>query len=339
MITIKIDIVGGGISGLSTAISIKKRNKSIKVVVHEKYKIIGYNHEGRRCGEAHSVTDEWAKWIPKGKSIFNEITKAIVEIGDYKRTIEIEPGFGFVLNRQEFISQLGRDAEKLGVLIQTADIIKSTSDLDGDFIVDASGCPSSIKREIGIDKGIKGLAFQQTIEDSNCFIPDTIKVFYDGRYGYFWIFPRNPEKKEVNVGVGTPGIFGFNLKELIENFKQENNVQGKINYVLGGFVPMGLQRPIMYKNILFVGDAGVGTFPFTGQGIYRALLSGDLAGICIANGKTKKYPYMITQAFIKWDVMGKIFTLFNFRFRKINPDLVLKSLIYFSKFVELTHII
>ena len=70
MITIKIDIVGGGISGLSTAISIKKRNKSIKVVVHEKYKIIGYNNEGRRCGEAHSVTDEWAKWIPKGKSIF-----------------------------------------------------------------------------------------------------------------------------------------------------------------------------------------------------------------------------------------------------------------------------
>lgn len=338
MITIKIDIVGGSIGGLSTAISIMQRNKSIKVVVHEKHKKIGYNHDGRRCGEAHSVTDEWAKWVPKGKSIFNEITKAYVEVGDYKRTVETEPGFGYILNRQEFISQLGRDAEKLGALIQTDDKVKSISDLDGDFIIDASGCPSSIKREIGIDKGLKGLTLQHTIEDSNCFIADTIKVFYDAMYGFFWIFPRDPEKKEVNVGVGTYGDFDFNLKELLEDFKQKNNVQGKVNYVLGGLVPMGLQRPFMYKNILFVGDAGVGTFPFTGQGNYRALLSGDLAGKCIANGKPNKYPHMINQAFIKWQVMARIFAIFNLRFRKINPDLVLTSLILFGKFVELAHI-
>jgi protoporphyrinogen oxidase len=34
----KVDIVGGGIAGLSTAISIKENNKSIDVTVHEKYK-------------------------------------------------------------------------------------------------------------------------------------------------------------------------------------------------------------------------------------------------------------------------------------------------------------
>ena len=56
MITIKVDIIGGGIAGLSSAISLKENDKTIKVVIHEKNNKIGYNYEGRRCGEAHSIT-------------------------------------------------------------------------------------------------------------------------------------------------------------------------------------------------------------------------------------------------------------------------------------------
>ena len=41
---IKVDIVGGSLAGLSTAISLKENDNSIKVVVHEKHKKIGYNH-------------------------------------------------------------------------------------------------------------------------------------------------------------------------------------------------------------------------------------------------------------------------------------------------------
>ena len=182
------------------------------------------------------------------------------------------------------------------------------------------------------------MTIQHTIEDSNCFIPDKIKVIFDGKYGYYWIFPRNPEKKEVNVGFGTCGIFNYNMKEILEDFKKKYNIQGKVNYVVGGLVPLGLQRPLMYKNILFVGDAGPGAFPFSGQGIYRALLSGDIAGKCIANGIPKKYPYKINQAFIKWQVIGMIFYHLNFRLRKINPELVLSSLRNLGRFVEIVHI-
>ena len=77
MILIQVDIVGGSISGLSTAISLKQHDKSIDVIVHEKYKKIGYNHEGRRCGEAHSIENEWKKWKPIGKSVFNLTSKII----------------------------------------------------------------------------------------------------------------------------------------------------------------------------------------------------------------------------------------------------------------------
>jgi len=337
VIDINIDIVGGSFAGLSTAISIKEINKSINVTIHEKHKKIGYNREGRKCGEAHSIEEEWNKWIPDKKSIFNELKIGEITVGDKKTVIQRDPGTAFILNRQEFICQLARNAEKLGVNIQTNDKIKAVNELDGNFIIDASGCPSSIKRELGFNKGIKGVTYQQTLEDSNYFISNTAKVIYLGSFGYIWIFPRNPEKKEINLGIGFSNNFGYNLKEMLEKFKEENGIKGEINYTLGGLIPLGLQRPLMYKNILFVGDAGVGSFIFSGQGIYRALISGDIAGKCIAKRYPKKYPYIIQKKFIKWDVIGKIFTNVNFVFRKINPKLVLTSYDYVSRFGGMIH--
>ena len=334
---IKVDIVGGSISGLSTAISLKEHNESINVIVHEKHKKIGYNHAGRRCGEAHSVESEWKKWKPEKKSYFNEIKKAEVTIGNKRYIYRKEPGTAYVLNRQEFICQLARKAEKLGVIIQTDDKIKTINDLDGKFIVDASGCSSTVKRELEINRGIKGVTYQQTLEDSNYFISDTLKVIYTGNFGYYWIFPRDPKKKEINLGIGFSGNFGYNLKKMLEEFKEEQKIEGKVNYVTGGLIPVGLQRPLMHNNILFVGDAGVGTFPFTGQGIYRAFISGDVAGRCIAREYPKKYPHTINQTFIKWDLIGKTFIRTNNIFRRINPKLVLASLNYFTDVSNMIH--
>ena len=309
----------------------------ITVIIHEKHKKIGYNCEGRRCGEAHLVESEWKKWRPETKSYFNEINKGEAIIGSKKRVHHIDPGVGYMLNRPEFICQLARKAEKLGVIIQTNNKIKTINDLDGKFIVDASGCPSTIKRDLGINRGIKGVTYQQTIENSNCFVSDTLKVIYTGNFGYYWIFPRDPKKKEINIGIGFSGKFGYNLKNILEEFKEERKIEGKVNYVTGGLIPVGLQRPLINNNILFVGDAGVGTFPFTGQGIYRALISGDVAGRCIARGYPKKYPQIINQKFIKWDLIGKTFIRANYIIRRINPKLVLASLNYFTDVSNMIH--
>ena len=78
----------------------------------------------------------------------------------------------------------------------------------------------------------------------------------------------------------------------------------------------------MGKNILFIGDAGVGAFPLTGQGIFRALLSGDEAGKCIAYDCPNKYPHKMHQFFIKWDVVGKSFLYYVYILRHIGPKAV-----------------
>jgi len=203
--------------------------------------------------------------------------------------------------------------------------------LDGDIIVDGSGCPSSVKRELNIGTGFTGPAYQETLENSNCFHCDTIQIIFTSPLAYFWIFPRNPEKKEVNLGVGTLGKLGYNLREMLTSFKEQHHIIGTINYVVGGMVPLGLQRPFLYRNILFVGDAGVGAFPLSGQGIYRALMSGDIAGRCIAQRKLKKYPVIIRKEFMQWDVIGTTFIRMNLVFRKINPRLFFTTLNFVVK--------
>jgi len=327
----QVDIVGGSISGMSTAISIKEHNPSIDVVVHEKYKTIGYNHEGRRCGEAHTVENEWSQWKPEPKSIFDEITQGSVRIGKHYLTAKKPPGVAFILNRQEFICQLARDAEKHNVHISTGDHIKSVRDLDGTYIVDASGCPSSIKRELGFGTGHVGVTYQQTLRDANCFRGDFIQLVFMENLGYYWVFPRDPAKREMNVGVGTLGTIGADLRELLEAFKEKRHITGTVSYVVGGLVPLGLQYPLMHENILFVGDAGVGTFPINGQGIYRALFSGDLAGRCIGTNSVKRYPHLIHKAFVKWNLVGVCFLQMNLVLRHIDPALFLPSLNILTK--------
>jgi len=334
---IKIDIVGSGISGLSTAISLKKHDKSIDVDIHEKHKKIGYNFDGRRCGEAHSIESEWRKWKPEEESIFNHITEVETIFGKKRYIFNRKPDEACILNRQEFILQLASEAEKLGVNIQTNDKIKTIRDLDGKFIVDASGCPSSIKRELGINKGIKGISYQQTLENSNYFNPNKTKIIITGKFGYYWIFPRDPLKNEINLGIGFFGRFNYNLKNMLERFKIEQKIEGEVNHVTGGLIPLGLQKPLIYKNIIFVGDSGVGTYPLTGQGIYRALISGDIAGECIAKKYPKKYPYIINQKFIKWDVICKTFIWTNYKLKRLNPKLVLSSMYYFLSFFKAIH--
>jgi flavin-dependent dehydrogenase len=335
VIRIKIDIIGGGPAGLSTAISLKEHDKSIKVVLHEQHKNIGYNANARRCGEAYTIFKDFRRREPGRNSIFNVIKKQEFIIGNKKYIMPLPPNVfsTFILNRQKFIAELGKQAKKLGVQIYTEYKIKSVNDLDGDYIVDASGCPSIVKRELKLNKGIKGIGYQQTIENSNYFNNDTIKLVFSDVIGYYWIFPRDPTKKEINVGVGVIGKGEGNLRNILEEFKKQWGIEGKINYKTGGLIPVGLQKPLIYRNILFVGDTGIGTFPLNGEGIYLAILSSEIAGKCLAQNYPEKYPYLINQVLIKWDVIGKTFIRTGNILKKIGVKAYLKSLKYFFEII------
>ena len=129
------------------------------------------------------------------------------------------------------------------MIIRTNDKIQSVEDLDGDVLVDASGCPSMVKRELNLRSGYIGKTYQETLENANCFSCDTIRIMFSRFGGYFWIFPRNPEKNEVNVGVGMLGDSVSNLREMLREFKEEQRITGTVNYVVGGLIPQPHSSP------------------------------------------------------------------------------------------------
>jgi flavin-dependent dehydrogenase len=227
-----------------------------------------------------------------------------------------------MLNRQAFIAQLGKQAEQLGVIIKTNSKITTIKELSSDYIIDASGCPSHVRKELSLHKGIIGMTYQQSIENCSHFTSNIMRIYLTADSGYYWIFPRDSQKKEVNLGMGMVIRTHKNLKKQLESFKEHHQIKGTINYETGGLIPAGIQKPLIHKNILFVGDAGVGTFPLTGEGIYRALLSGEIAGKCIAHHTIQKYPKYINKQFLKWDIMGKTMLKVNKITSKISDSAV-----------------
>ncbi len=320
MSKIRVDVIGASLSGVSSAIAIKEHDNSIKVVIHEKNPILAFNPEGRRCGEGFCYFESLKRYKPIGKSIFNNIKKLEMVVDNKKYIYHQLPGVWFILNRQQYIYQLIKKAENLGVEIWAEDKIKSVNDLNGDYIVDGSGCPSIVKKDLNLKMGLISLGYQQTLEKSNHFLKDKLKLFFLGSTGYIWIFPRDPIKKEINLGIGSLINQKQNYKKILEKFKEEKNITGKINYSTGGFIPIGMQKPLKYDNILFVGDAGVGT-SILGEGNIRAIYSGKIAGMCIGKDRVKKYPSLINQTFFKFDLAGTMFLKMHNFFQKIDDRL------------------
>ena len=113
---------------------------------------------------------------------------------------------------------------------------------------------------------------------------------------------------------------------MLEKFKSKQNIAGKINYSTGGFIALGLRKPLIYRNILFVGDAGVGANCITGEGNRRAIISGKLAGYCIADRCPEKYPFLVIKKFYKWDLLENLYLKAISLSNKIGQKAVLASL-------------
>lgn len=321
----QVDIIGGGLSGLATALSIKEHDPSVDVIVHEKHKKIGYNRDARKCGEAHNIESFSLKWKPSKEGIATSIYHGEIVIGNKTYVFERKPETAWILDRPSFIASLGKKAKEKDVEFRLNDSIKEVSSLSGDIIVDASGCPSIVKRNLGIPHRLVGYGFQQTIKNCSAYEDHSLKIIFDKHGGYYWLFPRHPETREMNLGIGLTINNNVKLSLLLEQFKKDHHITGTIDYSTGGLIPEGLQYPLKHKNIIFVGDTGVGTLPMNGQGIYRALLSGDIAGKYIVKQDLKGYAHEIIREFGKMDVIGKLLLRWNSLVYHINPKLVLAS--------------
>jgi len=132
--------------------------------------------------------------------------------------------------------------------------------------------------------------------------------------GYAWIFPMGPRR--ANIGVGTlarsSDKISHSLRGLFRRFvRSHTGAGGRLGMarqdgpLRGGLIPMG---PLFGKTatdgMMLVGDAAGFADPLTGEGIYYALRSGEMAAS------------QAVEALCKGDVSGKTLRGYEAKWRR-----------------------
>jgi flavin-dependent dehydrogenase len=189
-------------------------------------------------------------------------------------------------------------AEQVRTFSRVGNCWKITTDpgeYEAEIIVGADGAMSRTRRILGIstDKPECFLAlacFINTTGDSAVF------KFFPNLKGYLWAFPR-VDKTVVGI------VAHHNAAHDIETLKQmlryyiESRFPGHIKNLSfrGGLIPLfsveklreGQQ--ICSENWALIGDAASFVDPVSGEGIYYALCSADMAAACLAENNLALY--------------------------------------------------
>jgi geranylgeranyl reductase family protein len=177
----------------------------------------------------------------------------------------------------------------------TAGVGDECFDYQCKLLLGCDGANSIVARAAGFRNGnVRGdfaidMMEETPAEELRAADSDTMRVYYriGGKYGYGYVFPK---AGYLNLGIGFK--MDYYLEELRgrqyafhQNFVEElglkNLVAGKSNPDNFRAFPLPLSGPLplTYSDgVLLAGDAGGFVNGFTAEGIYYAMVSGDLAG-------------------------------------------------------------
>lgn len=210
----------------------------------------------------------------------------------------------YIVNRYTFDSKLVSQAKNygcctyFGVSLNIIDFSKNEVHLSDESVikyvqlVGADGVLSKVRKLSGISHNQSGFCIEayvprNQVKDLSRLDKGGIEIYY-GNFtkGYGWLFPR---KDSVLVGAGSI-TNEINEKEIISLFHEFLHT---VTYcenikVCGAYIPAGnsivLGTP-QHENLCLIGDAAGLIDPFTGEGIYYALLSAEMAAKAILSGR------------------------------------------------------
>ncbi len=171
---------------------------------------------------------------------------------------------------------------------------------EADFCVVATGARNPL-REVGTEWSAK-----DTMSALGYYVPasqDGIDIqFLPQLEGYIWVFPRCGHLSVGICGKGEPAQL---LRARLERYMDERGISWKGSRFYSHMLP-SLETPGWKKNRvagegwLAVGDAGGLVDPITGEGLYYAMRSGDLASRVVigdALDKAAAYRAMLAREF------------------------------------------
>jgi len=152
-----------------------------------------------------------------------------------------------------------------------------------DFLIVATGARNAL-RDVGTQ-----LSPGDTMSTLGYFVPgarERIDIqFLPNLEGYIWVFPRCGH---LSVGIGAKGEPAHALRARLEAYMDHHGISRKDAVFYSHALP-SLATPSWSRNRvsgrgwLAVGDAGGLVDPITGEGLYCAIRSGDLASQVVLN--------------------------------------------------------
>lgn len=159
--------------------------------------------------------------------------------------------------------------------------------VEADYLIVATGARNPLR----------SFGTQWTAVDTMCalgyYLPQTqdhIDIqFYPGFEGYIWVFPRCDH---LSVGICGRGMPASQMRKRLDNYLLERNLPTREAVFYGHLIPALESRSwprnrIAGEGWMAVGDAAGLVDPVTGEGIYYAIRSGEVAAEALLDhGKT-----------------------------------------------------
>ena len=228
-----------------------------------------------------------------------------IEKDDYIVAMVLREKFDFGLVKLSIdsgaIFKDGMEVKDIKILKDKVKIfLNDGTSVDAEIVIGADGVWSTVAKKSGLSQ--KHKSAEMCIFQEYHVGKETLDKYFSkkrrihvnllGTAGYGWVFPKN---EHLNIGVGEIKPKGkklkgkTNLKEIFRNYiciLKENNIipnNLKIGEIQGGALPVSLLEKTYSDRVILCGDAGGFINPISGEGIYYAMASGEIAAKVIVD--------------------------------------------------------
>lgn len=295
-------VIGAGPSGSTLARQVALAGRSVVLIEKERlprYKTCagGVTHRARRLLD-FDISPAIERTITEGLITYR-MDKGFVK--PYHEPI------AYMVMRDRFDDLLTRKAVEAGAkLMDGARVRNIEARNDGcavhlaegivhaKLLAGADGANGIVARQAGLHSEVRGdVALEAEIEVPQHKVEEWDKrIALDVGYikeGYAWVFPK---RRHLSIGVGAMKRHAPNLRAYYERYLASLDLGDyKVRSIRGHHIPMRLAKtPVAKGRVLLIGDAAGVADPFSGEGIYHAIKSAQLAAPTVVAGLASERP-------------------------------------------------
>ena len=138
--------------------------------------------------------------------------------------------------------------------------------------------------------------------------PDSIEIHFGiTKHGYGWV---STYKGITNIGLTDVYNPKLNYNKTFTEYLRKLNIKANVKNLKGAFTPIGIRKPIINKNIFYVGDAVGACDPLTLSGLRYGLFTGKMCAKSIKKKNNRLYQRSILKLKIKFIIMKIILKIF-----------------------------